>query len=243
MDRRTAEGCAAFLIPRLRPGMRLLDCGCHTGSITLGLASRVAPAEVVGVDVGAERLERARQQAASQGITNVRFQTANTNDLPFPDASFDAVYMHHVLEYIGEPMRTLREMHRVLRPGGVMGVRELDMDGFVVAPPNAAVSELYGLFDRLTRMSGGFGSRAGKHLRGWFNEVGCVRVKASASYDSSGDPESLLASAESLCSRLHGESFLRSQGLLEPGQAEEMAAAIRDWAQSPGCPGRKCSSV
>ena len=51
MVRRTAAGAASFLLPHLRSGIRLLDCGCGPGSITIGLAEAVAPGEVVGIDL------------------------------------------------------------------------------------------------------------------------------------------------------------------------------------------------
>src|SRR5262249_34603750 len=57
---RTAEEAAAFLLPSLRPGMRLLDVGCGPGSITRGLAERVAPGEVIGLDLSKDTLEDAR---------------------------------------------------------------------------------------------------------------------------------------------------------------------------------------
>ena len=77
MAQRTAEAQPAFFVPHLHPDVRLLDCGCATGNITLGLADIVAPGEVIGIDIGSERLERAREFAADQGITNVRFRTAS----------------------------------------------------------------------------------------------------------------------------------------------------------------------
>ena len=58
---RTAEEAAAFVLPELSAGMRLLDVGCGPGSITRGLAERVAPGEVVGVDLSKETLEAARR--------------------------------------------------------------------------------------------------------------------------------------------------------------------------------------
>src|SRR5262245_12667799 len=81
--RRTAEEAAAFLLPSLRPGMRLLDIGCGPGSITLGLAQRLAPGQVVGVDLSLETLEAARRSAAAQGIRNLTFEEGSVYQLPF----------------------------------------------------------------------------------------------------------------------------------------------------------------
>src|SRR3954452_22685705 len=71
LEGRTAEVAAAFFLPLLRPGMRLVDCGCGVGTIPLGLAAAVAPAEVVGVDLQPAQIERARVLAAQQGVQNV----------------------------------------------------------------------------------------------------------------------------------------------------------------------------
>jgi ubiquinone/menaquinone biosynthesis C-methylase UbiE len=94
MGQRTAAQNADFFLPHLRPGMRLLDAGCGQGSITIGLADAVAPGEVVGLDRDPEQVERARALAAERGVTNVRFEVGDAYALPFPDASFDAVFAH-----------------------------------------------------------------------------------------------------------------------------------------------------
>ncbi len=123
---RTAREWAGFLIHYLKPGMRLLDCGSGPGSITVGLAEVVAPGEVVGIDLEPGQVARARALAERAGVSNVRFEVGSVYELPFPDASFDAAFEANLLEHVREPLRALREMRRVLRPGGVIGVRDPD---------------------------------------------------------------------------------------------------------------------
>ena len=153
--RRTAEECAAFLLPRLRPGMRLLDCGCGPGSITLGLARAVAPGEVVAIDVVDDVLERARDLARDTGVTNVKFQTANIYEPPFDDDTFDAVYGHQVLQHLADPVGALRQMRRVLRPGGVVGVRDSDYGAMVFTPTDARLDRFLALYREVARRNGG----------------------------------------------------------------------------------------
>ena len=119
--RRTAEEAAGFLLPELRPGMRLLDIGCGPGSITQGLAQRLAPGQVVGVDLSRETLEAARKNAAAQGIANLTYEAGSVYELPFPDASFDVAYAHQVFQHLREPGKALREMLRVVQLAGYEG--------------------------------------------------------------------------------------------------------------------------
>ncbi|GAC1314393.1 MAG: hypothetical protein NVSMB2_03760 [Chloroflexota bacterium] len=114
--RRAADQDAAFLISSLVPGMRLLDCGCGPGSITVGLAKAVHPGDVVAIDIAPVQLDRARQLADEHGASNITFQLADIYKLPFPDNSFDAGFAHNVLEHLRDPLAALREMRRVLRP-------------------------------------------------------------------------------------------------------------------------------
>ena len=84
---RTASREVAFFLSHLRSGMRVLDVGCGPGSITLGLAEVVAPAEVVGVDLQPAQVEQARALATERQATNVRFEVASIYELPFPNGS------------------------------------------------------------------------------------------------------------------------------------------------------------
>lgn len=115
MAQRRAGTHAAFFTPRLRPGMRLLDCGCGPGTLTVDLAEIIAPGEAVGVDREAAQLEAARGLAQQRRI-NARFEAATVYELPFPDRYFDAVFSHALFEHLREPLRALAEIKRVLKP-------------------------------------------------------------------------------------------------------------------------------
>lgn len=90
-----------------------LDCGCADGGFAFALA-RWGAERVVGVDVAEERIARARLSA----VPSVDFRVASGESLPFPDGSFDNVLCNEVIEHVVDDRRTLREIWRVLRPGG-----------------------------------------------------------------------------------------------------------------------------
>ena len=111
---RTVETHAAFFTPHLKPGMRVLDCGCGPGSITVGLADVVAPGETVGFDIGPSVIATANDLVGDR--TNVRFEEASIYELPYPDSYYDALFINKVLEH--EPETALMEVIRVLKPAG-----------------------------------------------------------------------------------------------------------------------------
>src|SRR5215475_10051200 len=131
---RTAENSAGYLLPRLRPGMSLLDVGCGPGTITVDLARRLAPGRVTAVEVKLDALALAKAHAAEVHQDNVEFIVADVHALDLPDDSFDVVHAHQVLQHVADPVRALTEMRRVCRPGGVVAARDGDYGGFVWFP-------------------------------------------------------------------------------------------------------------
>jgi ubiquinone/menaquinone biosynthesis C-methylase UbiE len=129
MARRTAKTHAAFVLSNLKPGMSVLDCGCGPGAITTGFAEIVAPGQVVGTEIEESQVILARENAVNRKSSNVRFEVADIYEIPFETASFDAVFISAVLSNLREPVRGLLEAFRVLKPGGVVGVKEFDHDG------------------------------------------------------------------------------------------------------------------
>ncbi|MCR4403714.1 MAG: methyltransferase domain-containing protein [Candidatus Acetothermia bacterium] len=110
------EGWLGVLIRwgRPSPGMKALDIGCGTGRLTIPL-QRLTGAEVWGLDLSEEMLEQARQK---KGAAGVHWVLGDAQALPFPEGAFDFAFMCLVLHHLGDKAQAIREMHRVLRPGG-----------------------------------------------------------------------------------------------------------------------------
>jgi SAM-dependent methyltransferase len=103
----------------VRAGLRVLDLGTGPGDVAAQAAKRGAAA--VGIDIAAAMIDLARRQ--HPGLT---FQVASATELPFPDASFDAVVGNLVILHVGEPERVARESVRVLVPGGRLALSTWD---------------------------------------------------------------------------------------------------------------------
>src|ERR1700749_3071980 len=86
---RTTENSAGYLLDAFVPGARVLDVGCGPGTITIDIASRVAPGTVVGIDREPEVLASARDAARDAGVDNVTFDVGDVYALAFPDDEYD----------------------------------------------------------------------------------------------------------------------------------------------------------
>ncbi|HZQ29097.1 MAG TPA: methyltransferase domain-containing protein [Acidimicrobiales bacterium] len=232
---RTVENSAAYLLERLRPGLRLLDVGCGPGTITLDLAAHVAPGEVIGIDASAEVIEEARAAAAAAG-GSVSFEVADVYDLPFDDGAFDVVHVHQVLHHVPDPVGALRALRRVCRPGGVVAVRETDYHAMTWAPANPALDRWMALFQAVARGNGGEPD-AGRLLYGWALDAGYAEVQPSASAWCFATPEERSWWGGHWAERVTRTGLAEQaveRGLASPAELAEMAEGWRRWAGTPG---------
>ena len=96
-----------------------LDVACGTGISTFALIEKArGKGEFHGMDISEGMLEVARRNAEVNGLTNVRFAKGDAENLDYPDAMFDVVICNMSFQFIPDKQRALKEMHRVLKPGG-----------------------------------------------------------------------------------------------------------------------------
>ncbi|MFF7765647.1 methyltransferase domain-containing protein [Streptomyces massasporeus] len=176
---RTAANSAAYLLPSLKPRMRILDIGCGPGTITADLAELVPDGRVTGVDRAPGILEQARATAAGRGLANVDFAVADAHALDYPDDTFCVVHAHQVLQHVGDPVRALREMKRVVRPGGLIAVRDADYEAMTWYPASEGLDVWLDLYRRVARANGGEPD-AGRRLKAWALRAGLTDITATS---------------------------------------------------------------
>jgi ubiquinone/menaquinone biosynthesis C-methylase UbiE len=231
---RTAENSSAYLLPHLRAGMSLLDVGCGPGTITADLALLVAPGDVVGIDAAADVVAQAQAHAEDLGVPNLRFEVADLFALGYPDASFDVVHVHQVLQHLGDPAAALVELRRVLRPDGVLAARDSDYGAFTWAPVDPRLDRWLELYFAVTARNG-HDARIGPRLLGLAHEAGFGDVVASSSTWTYADPEARAWWGSLWADRVRYSRFAEQAveyGLSDAAELSSIADAFTRWADS-----------
>jgi len=226
---RVAEGYARWWAPVLAPtavtildrvapaaaqGGRLLDVGTGTGTLSVAALRRWPLVDVVGIDASGEMAAAARRQAdrALPEHDRPRYQveTAFADRLPFPDGSFDAAVSSFVLQLVPSRRAVLREVHRVLRPGGRFA-HVTWLVGEVAFEPDAVVDAVLEEF--------GYGAREGGRERGDYESVrAAIGSLRGAGF------RNVEAEARELVHRFDARSY---QGFVQEFDEEDLFASMR----------------
>jgi ubiquinone/menaquinone biosynthesis C-methylase UbiE len=170
----------SFDLLNLQEGDRVLDVGCGAGQDCVALAARVGThGRAVGIDPSVTLVTEARRRTASRELP-VEFHVGEAYSLPFETASFHACRADRVFLYLERPADALAEVVRVLRPGGVLYVRDPDMETFL----------LDGMDPRRTRAVGNFFSDSFRN--GWSGRRLPRMFRAAGFRDVHYDPSTLV---------------------------------------------------
>lgn len=182
---RTVENSCPHLLPYLNnPSLKILDVGCGPGTITTDLASRVPQGFVVGIDPSAEVIQKARDHADKQGVTNVRFEVGDIFSWEKLDgigaSSFDIVHAHQVLQHLQDPLGAMVELKKLTKPDGIVAVRDVDYSAMNWYPESDGLQKWKELYLAVAK-SLKFDPNIGKRLHAVAMQAGYKRSDVEAS--------------------------------------------------------------
>lgn len=210
------------------PGMRVLDLATGVGAMAGQLLRRYPGIRLVGVDLNERQLAEARRLHPE-----ATYVQADAARLPFPDASFERVHCSWLLEHVPHPVAVLREVRRVLAPGGVCHFIEVDNTTLRTHPPCPEVQAMLEAQNR-AQVAGGGDPFIGPKLPGYFREAGFTRLEIGPApvHADSADPAALRVFVEEFA-----EIFESLDEALDPQLTPRLhaaAAELRALLQTPG---------
>lgn len=153
-------------------GAHVLEVGSGLGLLAVETASAARDVRVVGVELSREQIAAAAQDP------RVTYRQGDAHALDFPDDSFDLVYARYLLEHVARPDAVVREMRRVVRPGGRVAVCENDVTLIRFDPPCPAFDRAWDLFQQYQVSLGGDGA-IGRRLFRLFHDAGLSGIELS----------------------------------------------------------------
>jgi len=158
----------------------LLEVGCAVGAELKLMLARWPHLKLTGVDLSEVHLDRARSYLAGEsGAGKVRLVHGDGAKLPFPDGAFDCAVTIWLLEHVKDPLSIIREMKRVVRPGGRIILTEVENSTLAFEPAVPEITDWWDRFNRFQQATGGE-PFIGKRLEGFCRQAGFRRVEPEA---------------------------------------------------------------
>jgi len=186
---------------------------------------------VEGIDIEASQIAAARARAVERDLTNVQFQVGNIYELPFAADSFDGVFAHTVLQHLSDPLRALGEMRRVLRPHGIIGLRDDDLGTLLLEPSTPLLRLWESLHIKVWTHNDG-NPFVGRTHRRLLKEAGFMRPQASSSSEYYGSPAGTAGFAAVMVEHHRTPGFVKvvvEQGWADQRLLDSMYTEVLNW--------------
>ena len=250
IDRRTLATDFRALAALLRPGMRVLDCGCGAAAMTIGMAEAVGPrGYALGVDHNPHFIERARELYAGQ--PNLEFRLSPLEALDDVD-HFDVVAAARTLQWMPKAVEALHAMVRAAKPGGLVVVLDYNHARIRWEPEPPASMRRFMDAWLGWRAAEGMDNEIADHLPAMFEAAGLEDIRLEPQHEPVRKPDRLFAREAAIWANMtdvHGPSAITA-GLLTEDERLKAGREFRDWIAGPGqfqemyllaCIGRKPS--
>jgi len=222
---RSIADSAAYLSPYLAAGQALLDVGCGPGTITVEFVDRVAPGHVLGIDVSEDVIANARERFPDTAAT---FEVMSLYELDVDDDSYDVCHAHQVLQHVTDPVRALQEMRRVVKPGGIVAVRDADYAAMHWSPDTPSLDRWMDVYQQVAK-SNDAEPNAGRHLQRWAREAGFSDIIPSTTTWLYANAERTGWLSSTWAQRSTQSSFAEQAVEREFATTDEMAAIAAGW--------------
>lgn len=162
-----------------RTGLDVLDVGCGTGEISSRIVREFSPRGVTGVDLAEVNLRRARSRFGPEEYPGLSFLQGDATSLQFPDNRFDMALCRHMLQAVPEPGRVVREMIRVVKPGGWLYFLAEDYGMLFFHPTRRDTDEFFREYGGKAAATSGSNLRHGRTMPSELAALGCADLEVN----------------------------------------------------------------
>lgn len=176
-------------------------------------------------DSATESIATARAEAEKEGLTNIEFIVGDAENIQYPDDTFDIAHAHQVMIHLAHPVQSLRQIYRIIKPGGVVGIRDLSI--FHQLGATDLMNDNLDKFWKSSKARGAEGEGAGLKNHIWMHEAGFEwkQIRSgSAGYENHKEELPAIGEGQMAFAKMRGES---------DKYLEKLKSDWDDWAVSP----------